>query len=76
MKKKKFDGLSLNKNVISKLNGNYIKGGGVILVTGGCPSYNDCSANLPCLSGDCEVGTIECNKPSQQTCHSIHKACE
>ncbi len=65
MKKKKLEGLSLNKNTISRLNSSTIKGGNLGTTTG-CPPQGgtrNCptnSAALPCFSRDCVVLTGEC----------------
>ncbi|WP_299884840.1 class I lanthipeptide [uncultured Lacinutrix sp.] len=71
MKKKKFNGLSLNKNVISKLNSSAIRGG----IEKGTKDYDTASAALPCFSRDCVVLTGECAE-TEINCLSIRIACE
>lgn len=75
MKKKKLDGLSLKKNVISRIGSSAVKGGIIIMVSNGCPSYNDCSAKLECNSKDCIVQTDGCGH-TEVSCRSIHVNCE
>ncbi|AXT50796.1 hypothetical protein D1818_08115 [Aquimarina sp. BL5] len=60
MKKKKFDGLSLNKNVISKLNGLSIKGG-TLMSAQDCPTgaFN-CPTDDGLISAGCQVISNEC----------------
>ncbi len=79
MKKKKLNGLSLKKNVISKLDGHYIRGGNLGTTTNcvlpGTRKCNTNSAALPCFSRDCVVLTGECGL-TEVECKSIHVACE
>ncbi len=67
MKKKKLDGLSLKKNMISKLGSSKVKGGIIVLVTEGCVTYGDCTRNCIVLTGGCGLTEVNCD--------SIHIAC-
>ncbi len=79
MKKKKLEGLSLSKNVISRLGGLNVKGGHLGTTTNcGFPGTRDCPANsaaTPCFSRNCVVLTGECGE-TDMGCKSIHVACE
>ncbi|MFD2561666.1 class I lanthipeptide [Aquimarina rubra] len=65
MKKKKFDGLSLNKNVISKLNGGSIRGGGNVTKVYPCPeesNHNSCQSDgCYVLTEDCALSEVDCD---------------
>ena len=73
MKKKKLNGLSLNKNVISRLSSVAIIGG-----TGlpeGTRYCQEVTAALPCFSKDCEVKSVNLCELTEQNCGSIQVHC-
>ena len=75
-RKKKLNGLLLNKNVITKLNGASINGGGVVTYDCGLGTRicNTNSANLDCYTLDCPVQSNPCEL-TQASCDSIHVQC-
>jgi len=79
MKKKKLNGLSLKKNVISKLNGSSVRGGGgtsLIECTVGTRHCDTNSADLPCFSKQCDVlsKNVVCGH-TDKACDSIQVHC-
>ncbi|MDH7446919.1 hypothetical protein [Aquimarina sp. 2201CG14-23] len=79
MKKKKLEGLSLNKNIVSRLNSAAIKGGTAGTATCQLPGTRHCATNsaaTPCFSRECIVQTGECEISKDHLCHSIDLACE
>ena len=77
MKKKKLNGLSLNKNVISRLKSSTIKGGGTNMSYCDCPTaiINGCpDPGSGMISADCGVQTDNCGH-TEQSCESVHIHC-
>ena len=77
MKKKKLNGLSLNKNVISRLNSRAIMGGDPLMSKVDCPTgiYYTCpDPGSGMISADCGVQTDNCGH-TEQSCESVHIHC-
>ncbi|MBW1298856.1 hypothetical protein [Aquimarina litoralis] len=78
MKKKKLSGLSLKKNVVSRLGSSAIRGGNNSNMSMcDCPTGNQagCPGDSRPFSKDCIVRTGECG-PTEVECQSIQVACE
>ncbi|SEL35540.1 hypothetical protein SAMN04487910_2222 [Aquimarina amphilecti] len=76
MKKKKLNGLSLKKNIVSRLGSLRIKGGDPLMSRDDCPTGKFyCPTDDGLISEGCAILTIDCG-PTEVNCHSIHINCE